>query len=136
MKRNEEHLNAVFEGKASLTEKGMRDFFSSDELIATIEALDQAIIEFNNWEGAAKIYFKKETEIFFTEVFSNDIAASQTVPNKGIYSVLGKGEFEGNKKIGKKRKAYINNFVSLLLQGWEPFQAEYELSEFAYQNNI
>jgi hypothetical protein len=100
------------------------------------ESLNEAIEDFNNWSKAAKVYFNKKEGYFFTEVFVNDVNATATIPSDGIVAVYSKDEIRGNKKITELRKEYIERYTKLLLEGRDSWQAEMDLAEFAYRNNI
>lgn len=92
------------------------------------KSLDQAIDEFNKWDGAAILYYNKEFDYFNTIVFINDVAKSETVLDDDCFSVISKNESD-TFKIGEKRRAYILDYVELILKGWYPYQAEYHLLE-------
>lgn len=62
-----------------------------------------------------------------SEVFANDVQKAQTILKEGCFGVYSKTEVE-NTRIGEKRKKYIVEFVELVLDGWGPFQAEYQLA--------
>lgn len=101
-----------------------------------MESLGQAIKDFNEWNGAALLYFNKAEGYFNTEVFGNDVQATQTFLTEGNYGVYSKSERDGSEmNIGKVRKEYILDFVKLIMEGYEPMQAEYELAD-KYPFNI
>lgn len=93
-----------------------------------IQSLDQAIQDFNKWNRSAFIYYNQEENYFNTEVFADDVQMAGVVLSNGNFIVFRKNERE-NKQIGKIRKQYIVDYVKLVLEGYEPFQAEYKLSE-------
>jgi hypothetical protein len=98
-----------------------------------IESLDQAIKDFNGWEKGARIYFDTSDGTFNTEVFFNDVHMSHAFPADNFYGVFSKEEVKGHIKIGEKRKGYIVKYTNLILDGWSPIQAEYQLmDEFAW----
>lgn len=106
------------------------------EMKKMMESLDQAIKDFNEWNGAALLYFNKAEGYFNTEVFGNDVQATQTFLTEGNYGVYSKSERDGSEmNIGKVRKEYILDFVKLIMEGYEPMQAEYELAD-KYPFNI
>lgn len=92
------------------------------------ESLDQAIKDFNEWSGAALIYYNKEKGYFNTEVFFNDVEKSQTVLRDDCFGIISKNERE-NLLIDENGRQYIVEFVELVLDGWGPHQAEYQLAE-------
>lgn len=98
-----------------------------EKVIAGIETLDQAIKDFNNWGHAAMLYYNKEEGYFNTEVFANDVQASQTILSDGCFSILSK-EDRQSVSLGQKSREYIIEFVELVLDGWGPHQAEYHLA--------
>lgn len=89
--------------------------------------LDQAINDFNIYNGSAVLYVNYHECYFLTEVFLNDVHASQTVFVDGVHPILTKSERD-NFRIGKQRKAYIIDFVKMILDGYEPWQVSYNLS--------
>ncbi|MFS0643719.1 hypothetical protein [Siminovitchia sp. 179-K 8D1 HS] len=91
-----------------------------------METLDQAIKDFNEWDRAAWLYYNEKEDYFNTEAFPNDISMTETFLNDDCFVILSKSERE-NKQIGKVRKQYIIDFVNMVNDGWEPFQAEYKL---------
>ena len=94
-----------------------------------VQSLEEEIISFNNWNGAAWLCYNKEKNYFFTEVFANDVQASSTiVMNEEVSVVFSKKEAVKNGNIGENRKAYIIKFVELLHKGYEPHEAEYHLA--------
>lgn len=92
-----------------------------------METLDQAIKDFNEWSGAALIYYNKKEGYFNTEVFANDLHRSQTVLSEDCFGIFSKTERETTLRVGEKRRQFIIEFVELVLDGWEPFQADYQL---------
>lgn len=94
------------------------------------DSLNNAISEFNDWEKGARLYFDITDGTFETAVYHNDVMMVETFSDDNFNVVYSKNEIEGYIKIGKKRKAYIIKFSELLLDGWEPHQAEYELAEY------
>lgn len=91
--------------------------------------LEKAIKDFNNWGHSATLYVNLEEGYFNTEVFPNDVAKSENVFADGVYGVMGKSDRDNNRNIGEKRKAYILDYTQLLLEGYEPASAEYQLME-------
>lgn len=93
-----------------------------------MNSLDQAIEDFNNWNGAAWLYYNRKEDYFNTEVFYNDVGMSQTVLSDDCFVILSKSERD-NRQIGDKRRAYIEDFMRLISEGLEPYQASYNLLE-------
>lgn len=93
------------------------------------DSLNNAISEFNDWKKGARIYLDLSDGCFETAVYHNDVMMSQTFSNDNYVTVYSKIETEGNIKIGEKRKEYIIKLTNLLLDGWEIWEAEYELAE-------
>lgn len=91
------------------------------------ESLEQAIKDFNEWSGAALLYYNKEKGYFNTVVFFNDVEKSQTVLKDDCFGIISKSERE-NLHIGEEGRQYIIEFVELLLDGWGTHQAEYQLA--------
>lgn len=101
-----------------------------------MESLDQAIEDFNSWNRAALIYFNKSEGYFNTEVFTNDVQATQTFLTEGNYGVYSKSERDGSEmNVGKVRKEYILDLAKLIMEGYDIMQAKYELAD-KYPFNI
>ena len=95
-----------------------------------MDSLDQAIKDFSNRNGSACITYDKTDGKFLTEVFLNDVQASQAVKaNESAVVIFRKSERETMANIGPKTKAYILEFVKLLHNGYEPHEAEYHLAD-------
>lgn len=95
-----------------------------------IESLDHAISEFNDWNKGARLYLDITDGCFETSVYHNDVMMSETFSSDNFKTVYVKTEIEGNVTIGKKRKEYIIKLSELLLDGWESYQAQYQLAEY------
>lgn len=93
------------------------------------KTLLQAIEDFNEWNGAARLYFDMEDGTFNTSVYHNDVGMTETFSSDNFVSVYGKNEVGGNIKIGTKRKEYVIKFANLLLEGYYPDQVEYQLAD-------
>lgn len=104
--------------------KGVKDM----KTICDFKGLDQAIIDFNNYNGPAVLYVNYHDNYFATETFLNDVHASQTIFADGVQGILTKDERSNNFRIGKQRKAYIIDFVKMILDGYEHWQVSYNLS--------
>jgi|SRR5699024_7857511 len=93
-----------------------------------IESLERAIEEFNDWKKGARIYLDLSDGCFETSVYNNDVNMSETFSTDEYVVVYSKLEIDGDVKINKGRKEYIIKLSKLLLDGWEIWEAEYELS--------
>ena len=93
-------------------------------------SLEVAISEFNDWNKGARLCLDIEDGCFETSVYHNDVMMSETFSTDNFKTVYVKTEIEGNITIGKKRKEYIIKLSELLLDGWESYQAQYELAEY------
>ncbi len=94
------------------------------------ESLDQAIEDFNSWNHAALLYFNKEEGYFNTEVFANDLHATETFLTDGNYGIYSKSDRASKRaNIGKVRKEYIIDFAKLIMDGYDAMQAQYELAD-------
>lgn len=91
--------------------------------------LEESIKEYNDWGHSATLYVNLEEGYFNTEVFSNDVSKSENMFVDGVYGVMSKSDRDNNKNIGEKRKTYILDYTQLLLEGYEPASAEYQLME-------
>ncbi len=91
------------------------------------ESLAQAIEEFNHWEKAARIYIDTNDGYFETSVYGSDLQMTETMSEDNFIALYSKDEVEGNLHISEKRKAYIIKYAQLILDGWEPHQANYEM---------
>lgn len=93
-----------------------------------VASLHQAIQDFNNWNGAADLYFRSDERNFDVEVYHNDVGASQTTFNENCVVVYSKRERDGKLQIGDRRTEYIEKFIAMLDDGWKPHQIEYQLA--------
>lgn len=91
-----------------------------------VETLDKAIADFNNWNRSAVLYYNQKENYFSTEVFLNDVQQAESVFSKDCFGILSKNDHE-RFRIGEIRRKYIIEYVDLVLDGWDPFQAEYQL---------
>lgn len=97
-----------------------------------IESLDQAIADFNEWGKGARIYLDTTDGYFSADVYHNDAQMSQSITDESFVAVYEKDEIRGQLRIAEKLKAYIVKYARLVLDGWEPLQAEDHLvNEFA-----
>lgn len=105
-----------------------------EELAATLkeeeermQTLEKAIHEFNEWNGAARIYYNTEDKDFSSSVYINDVDMVQTHSTAEYVTVYSKGERDQDRNIEEAQKQYILKFVEMLEDGWEPHQIEYQL---------
>lgn len=94
-----------------------------------IKSLECAIREFNEWNGAARLYLNCNDGCFETGVYKNGVDMVQTISTDNYVCVYSKNEFEGNINIGAKRREYVIRFARMILDGVDPGQAEYQLAE-------
>lgn len=92
------------------------------------ETLDQAIKDFNEWPKGAALYFRTNDRTFDVEVFHSDVFHDQTVFAEHCVVVYSKRERSGHMQIGKQRREYIEKYIDMLDDGWEPHQIEYHLA--------
>lgn len=93
------------------------------------EGLDEAIKEFNEWNHAAVIYVNMEEKYFATETFPNDVAKAENCFAEGVYGVASKNDRDNNRNVGQARRAYIEDYVEMLEDGYSPMSAEYQLMD-------
>lgn len=91
------------------------------------ETLEQAIRDFNNWSGPAILYYSRRRGYYDVEVFANDVQATQAVLSDDCFIVWSKTELEQD-HIDNLHRECILDLVELVLDGWEPHQAEYQLA--------
>lgn len=88
------------------------------------KSLDEAIVDFNDWTGTARLYYNKETGEFSCSVYTDDVARVGTFSTDEYVAILMKEERNGNMRIGERRREYIIDFVKLLSEGWKAFQID------------
>lgn len=94
--------------------------------------LNEVIKDFNFWHGSALLYVDIEEKHFNTIVFydKNEVLKAMLLEN--LFGVITKDE-KTEKYIGSRRKQYIFEFVSLMMEGYNKEQAEHELaSKYPY----
>lgn len=89
--------------------------------------LNEAIKDFNFWHGSALLYVDIEKRHFSTIVFHDEEEVSKARLIKNLYGVITKDE-KTEKYIGSRRKQYISEFVSLMVEGFNTEEAKYELA--------
>lgn len=92
-----------------------------------LETLNKAIEDFNKWDGAAMIYYNLKEKYCDTEVFINDVAASETYMQRGVFKLYEKSELDNTMNVGPKRKQFIVDMISFLDKGLDKDEAIYEL---------
>lgn len=100
-----------------------------DDVVINVDSLDDAIKDFNDWGKGASIVLDKNDGYFSTVVYHNDVQAVQSRSPKNFITVYYKDEIDGQIKIGPKRRNYIEQYASLIIDGWTPDQADYKLSD-------
>lgn len=98
------------------------------------ESLDNAIAEFNEWNGPARIYINKNDGKFDTSVYLNDVSMSETYSVDNYIAVYSKQEIE-TKKIGAKRRNFIERYAELIMDDMDTSQAKYKLFEEGLYRN-
>lgn len=96
-----------------------------------VETLEHAIRKFNDWEGGARIYLDLNDGCFETSVYVNDVGMVQTFSDDNFISVFSKEERDET-VIEEMERKRIERYADLVLNGWEPIQAEYKLYEEGY----
>ncbi len=104
-------------------------YYLKERIQMNLESLETAIKDFNDWEKGARIYVDLRDGYFNTDVYHNDVQQDQSISPSNFMCVYSKGEREGHIRIGLKRREYITQYSRLILDGWEPDQAAYELAE-------
>lgn len=94
-----------------------------------IESLEKAIVDFNDWDGAAGIFLDMDDGYFEVNVYINTMQMESQSPSDNFVSVYSKEEFSGDKEIKEMGKNYIIEYSKLVLDGWEPMQAQYKLAD-------
>lgn len=108
------------------------DFLKNEGLIFRklgLKSLEKAIKEFNEWEGSAAIFLDTDDGEFETSVYFNDLSSSQSIPGNNFVSVYEKDEISGSKRIAARRREFIIKFSRLILEGYDPMQAQYKLAD-------
>lgn len=93
-----------------------------------MNTLDKAIKHFNEWEGVALIYLNTNEGYFETEVYHNDVQATETVLAEGICGVYRKND-RGSIYIGGRRKQYILEKSGMLMEGLDAATIDYRLMD-------
>lgn len=99
-----------------------------------IGGFEQAIEDFNNHNGAAAIWYNRERNEAFTEVYANDIHLVSTVAaHSDVAEIFQKTEYRPTHKVGEKNKRALSKVILMFRDGYYMSQIEYLLAhELAY----